>query len=200
VNNGDGNTTYTKGKFTINDDLELNGEVNLEEGTNYNPATNGKWEGKPFLEVKFSLMKPFLLTMGSLFTMVKSLVKMVKYLVHITGTFDQMPQENSIFNCLVLFLMISKVVELNQWSSLALVAMNKRFLAPTSVGDGSIEITMEINSVLSLSKKMETSQPAPLHLTFDHLTWLALMVILLISKIHSSAGGGSELMDKTIKY
>jgi len=46
VNDGDGNTTYTKGQLTINDDLIMKGEVSMEEGTNYNPSTNGKWSGK----------------------------------------------------------------------------------------------------------------------------------------------------------
>jgi len=46
VNDGDGNTTYSKGKITVSEDLRISGEVNLEEGTNYNPATSGRWDGK----------------------------------------------------------------------------------------------------------------------------------------------------------
>ena len=46
INDSDGNTTYTKGKITVSEDLTIDGEVNMEEGTNYNPATSGKWTGR----------------------------------------------------------------------------------------------------------------------------------------------------------
>ena len=46
INDGDQNTTPSRGKFTVKDDLTVEGEVHLGEGTNYNPATVGLWQGK----------------------------------------------------------------------------------------------------------------------------------------------------------
>ena len=46
INDGDQNTTASRGKITVKEDLTVEGEVYLGEGTNYNPETTGKWQGK----------------------------------------------------------------------------------------------------------------------------------------------------------